>query len=109
MLAYARGHDGMKTKSSVMLGFGESEAEVLETMRDLREVGVDFLTLGQYLQPDRRKLRVGEFVPPERFEALEQAGLEMGFAYVAAGPLVRSSYRAAEFYISRSLRGEAAG
>ena len=95
----------LKTKSSLMLGLGETEGEVLEAMADLRAAGVDFLTLGQYLQPHRGKLPVREFLPPERFEALEQAGLEMGFAYVAAGPLVRSSYRAAEFYIARQLAG----
>jgi lipoic acid synthetase len=109
VLAYARASaPRLKTKSSLMLGFGESEAEVREAMGDLRAAGVDFLTLGQYLQPDRRKLKVREFIAPERFKALEQAGLEMGFAYVAAGPLVRSSYRAAEFYISRALREEPA-
>jgi len=109
VLAYAhREGGGLKTKSSIMLGLGESEAEVLRTMAELREVGVDFLTLGQYLQPDRRKLRVVEFIAPERFRALEQAGLEMGFGYVAAGPLVRSSYRAAEFYISRAIREQSA-
>lgn len=94
----------IKTKSSLMLGLGESEAEVLAAMRDLRAVGTEFLTLGQYLQPHRRKLKVREFIAPERFQALERAGLEMGFRYVAAGPLVRSSYRAAEFYIAQALR-----
>ena len=75
-------------------------------MADIRGVGVDFLTLGQYLQPDKKKLRVEAFVPPETFKRLEQKGLEMGFEYVASGPLVRSSYRAAEFYISRKIRAE---
>jgi lipoyl synthase len=92
------------TKSSLMLGLGETEAEVLEAMRALRAVDVDFLTLGQYLQPDRRKLEVCEFIHPDVFRRLERAGLELGFAYVAAGPLVRSSYRAAEFYIARQVR-----
>jgi lipoic acid synthetase len=87
-----------------MLGVGETQAEVLEAMRSLREVGVDFLTLGQYLQPDRRKLEVTRFLPPGEFTDLERMGLEMGFQYVAAGPLVRSSYRAAEFYIANQLR-----
>lgn len=91
------------TKSSLMLGLGESEGEILEAMRDLRAAGCAFLTLGQYLQPDRRKLKVVEFLPPERFRALEQAGLALGFRYVAAGPLVRSSYRAAEFFIAQAL------
>ena len=91
------------TKSSLMLGLGETEAEVLDALRALRAADVDFLTLGQYLQPDARKLKVTEFIPPERFQALEQAGLALGFDYVASGPLVRSSYRAAEFYIARRL------
>ncbi len=99
-----RSAPGIRSKSSLMLGLGESEAEVLEAMGDLRAIGVEFLTLGQYLQPDKRKLKVREFIHPDRFEHLERAGLEMGFSYVAAGPLVRSSYRAAELYMSRALR-----
>ncbi len=95
---------GFFTKSSLMLGFGETERELLQSMRALRAVDVDFLTLGQYLQPGRRNLPVRRFVPPEQFEELKEAGLEMGFAYVAAGPLVRSSYRAAEFFIARRIR-----
>jgi lipoic acid synthetase len=99
----------IKTKSSIMLGLGETEAEVLETMRDLRAIGVDFLTIGQYLQPDKKKLKVESFVHPERFQRLEQEGLAMGFRYVASGPLVRSSYRAAEFFIGQALREERGG
>jgi len=68
-------------------------------MRDLREVGVDILTLGQYLQPTKNHLRVVEYVPPERFEYLRRIGEEMGFELVAAGPLVRSSYKAAEYFL----------
>ena len=93
-----------RTKSSLMLGLGETEAEVLAAMGHLRQAGVEFLTLGQYLQPDKHRLPVEEFIPPEQFAHLEQAGLEMGFTYVAAGPLVRSSYRAAEYYIAQALR-----
>ena len=107
VLAYVREHaPHIKSKSSMMLGFGESEAEVLQAMQHLREVGVEFLTLGQYLQPDHRKLKVREFIAPEQFQALEQAGLEMGFRYVASGPLVRSSYRAAEYFIAQALGRE---
>jgi lipoic acid synthetase len=98
----------LKTKSSLMLGVGETEAEVLEAMGALRAIKVDFLTLGQYLQPERRKMKVETYVPPEVFARLEQEGLRMGFGYVASGPLVRSSYRAAEFYIARQLRREGA-
>jgi lipoic acid synthetase len=100
---------GIKTKSSIMLGLGETEAEVLEALRDLRAVGVDFLTIGQYLQPDKKKLNVEEFVHPERFKRLEEEGLALGFRYVASGPLVRSSYRAAEFYIAQALRTDDTG
>jgi lipoic acid synthetase len=93
----------MLTKSSIMVGLGETQEEVLATMRDLRSSNVDFLTVGQYLQPTPKHLPVVEFVHPDRFKALEQAGLEMGFAYVASGPLVRSSYKAGEFFISRFI------
>ncbi len=94
---------GIYTKSSLMLGFGETEAEVLEAMQDLRSVKTDFLTLGQYLQPNRTKLPVNEFIPPEKFEWFKERGLEMGFGYVASGPLVRSSYQAAEHFISTQI------
>ncbi len=85
---------GLKTKSGVMLGLGETEDEVLETMQDLRSVGVDILTLGQYLQPTKNHLAVVEFVTPEQFKKYETKGLEMGFRFVESGPLVRSSYHA---------------
>lgn len=92
------------TKSSLMLGLGESQDEVLQAMADLRQAGVDFLTLGQYLQPTQQKLKVQEYIHPSIFEKLGVAGEEMGFSYVASGPLVRSSYRAAEFYIERKVK-----
>ncbi len=85
---------GMKTKSGVMLGLGESEEEVLETMDDLRAVNVDILTLGQYLQPTKEHLPVEEFVTPEKFEYFKEIGLQKGFRFVESGPLVRSSYHA---------------
>jgi lipoic acid synthetase len=85
---------GMRTKSGVMLGLGETEAEVLETMDDLQKVGVDILTLGQYLQPTHKHLPVQDFITPEQFEKYREIGLEMGFRYVESGPLVRSSYHA---------------
>ena len=85
---------GMRTKSGVMLGLGETDEEVIETMQDLRAVGVDILTLGQYLQPTPKHLPVAEFVTPERFEKYQKLGMEMGFRYVESGPLVRSSYHA---------------
>ena len=85
---------GMHTKSGLMLGLGESEQEILETMQDLRNVGVEVLTLGQYLQPTLKHLPVVEFINPEKFEYYKIKGLEMGFRYVESGPLVRSSYHA---------------
>lgn len=85
---------GMRTKSGVMLGLGESEDEVIETMQDLRAVGVDILTLGQYLQPTPKHLPIVEFIEPMQFEKYRILGLEMGFRFVESGPLVRSSYHA---------------
>ena len=85
---------GMRTKSGVMLGLGESEQEVIETMDDLRSVGVDILTLGQYLQPTLKHLPVKEFITPEKFTEYKELGLAKGFRYVESGPLVRSSYHA---------------
>lgn len=89
-------HDGgMKTKSGIMLGLGETEDEVFESMQDLRNSGCDILTLGQYLQPTPKHLPVAEFVKPEQFAKYKKIGLEeMGFRFVESGPLVRSSYHA---------------
>ena len=85
---------GMRTKSGVMLGLGETDKEIIETMEDLRSVNVDVLTLGQYLQPTKKHLPVQEFVKPERFQKYKEIGLEMGYRFVESGPLVRSSYHA---------------
>ena len=85
---------GIRTKSGVMLGLGESEAEVMETMHDLLQAGVDILTLGQYLQPTKNHLAVAAFITPDQFKKYKEAGLQMGFRYVESGPLVRSSYHA---------------
>ncbi len=86
------------TKSSVMVGLGETTDELRRTCRDLRDAGVDVLTLGQYLQPSQYHLRVERFVSPAQFDEYRRMAEEMGFLYVAAGPLVRSSYRAAELF-----------
>ena len=85
---------GMRTKSGIMLGLGETDEEIIETMEDLRSVNVDILTLGQYLQPTPKHLPIVEFVTPERFDKYQKIGIEMGFRYVESGPLVRSSYHA---------------
>ena len=85
---------GMRTKSGVMLGLGETEEEVIETMDDLRSVDVDILTLGQYLQPTPKHIPVQAFITPEKFAEYKAIGLDKGFRYVESGPLVRSSYHA---------------
>jgi lipoic acid synthetase len=95
--AKARGRGAMHTKSGLMLGLGEQEAEVLAAMTDLRAVGCDLLTLGQYLQPTLRHLPVVEFVSPAKFDELGRRARGMGFVHVASGPRVRSSYHADEF------------
>jgi lipoic acid synthetase len=82
------------TKTSVMLGLGESEEEIRETLEDCRRAQVDIVTFGQYLRPTANHLPVARFVSPEEFEKYRQWGLDMGFMEVVAGPLVRSSYRA---------------
>ena len=100
VLEYLKGRpEGLYTKSSVMVGLGERDEELLQTFRDLRSVGVDVLTIGQYLQPSQYHLRVERFVPPSQFDALKAEAEKLGFLYVASGPLVRSSYRAAEFFL----------
>lgn len=95
---------GLITKSSLMLGLGESAEEVRTAMRQMREAGIDILTLGQYLRPTERHLSVVEYVPPVQFEAYKEHGLSLGFDFVAAGPLVRSSYRAGELYLENKLK-----
>ena len=94
---------GIYTKSAILLGLGEMAAEVLATMQDLRARDVDILTLGQYLQPTRKHVPVAEYLHPDRFREYEQQGMQLGFRYVAAGPMVRSSYRAAEFFVEKML------
>ena len=99
---------GVVTKSSLMLGLGESDRELEQAIDDLRAADVDVLTLGQYLRPTTKHLPVREYVSPSRFVALQQRALRKGFLYVASGPLVRSSYKAAEFYIEGMLRRQRA-
>ena len=89
------------TKSSIMLGLGESEEEVIQTIMDLRSVGVSILTIGQYLQPTPKHLPLIEFIAPEKFNWFREIAERMGFVYVASGPLVRSSYRAGEFFLEK--------
>jgi lipoic acid synthetase len=93
----------MYTKSSIMVGLGEKPEEVVRAMEDLRKISVDFLTIGQYLRPTAWNLAVMEYVPPEQFKSYEEKGLELGFKYVAAGPYVRSSYKAGELFIKNVI------
>jgi lipoic acid synthetase len=94
------------TKSSIMVGLGETDDEVVEAMRDLRGVGVDVVTIGQYLRPTPKHHEVVRFVHPDTFAMYEKEALSMGFSYAASGPLVRSSYRAAEVFLRSLLRTE---
>ena len=94
VLKYLKDQGVNRTKSGIMLGLGELEEEVIDTMKDLRQANVDVLTIGQYLQPSKKHLPVKEFILPEQFEKYEQIGLDMGFRHVESGALVRSSYKA---------------
>ncbi len=93
---YKMMNDAVPTKSGIMLGFGETREEVYEAMQDLRDHGCDMLTLGQYLRPSSRHLPVERYVPPEEFAEYRKVGMTMGFSHIEAGPLVRSSYHAAQ-------------
>ncbi len=104
VLAYAkRQRSHVITKTSLMLGLGETEAELKQAMQDLRDVKVDVLTLGQYMQPTKNHLPVVAYITPEKFTLYRQWGLELGFLEVAAGPLVRSSYRADRIFTDKNL------
>jgi len=94
------------TKTSIMLGLGETQEEVIETMQDLRAVDVDVVTFGQYLRPTEKHLSVVEYIQPEVFDKYRLLGEEMGFRYVASGPLVRSSYKAGEFFLEHLIKTE---
>lgn len=96
------------TKTSIMMGLGEEREEVIQTLRDLRSVGCDVVTFGQYLQPTKRHLKVERFVSPEEFAEWQMIAEDMGFLYVASGPLVRSSYRAGEFFMKGLLKSKGA-
>lgn len=96
----------MYTKTSIMLGLGETEEEVIQTMKDLRAIDVDVVTFGQYLRPTEHHLAVVEYIRPEMFDHYRQVGEDMGFKYVASGPMVRSSYKAGEFYLEHMIKKE---
>lgn len=94
---------GTLTKTSIMLGCGETPAQVIRTMERVKDAGVDVMTFGQYMRPTKRHMPVFEYVTPEAFEDYRKIGMDMGFRYVASGPLVRSSYKAGEFYIKSMI------
>ncbi len=103
VLKYAKSVGHCLTKTSIMLGLGEMDEEIMKTLEDLRAVDVDVVTFGQYLQPTKRHLPVKEYVTPEKFEEWQTTAEGMGFKYVASGPLVRSSYKAGEFFLKKYL------
>ncbi|KAL3965151.1 hypothetical protein ACCO45_002155 [Purpureocillium lilacinum] len=102
-----RGKEGIITKTSIMLGLGEQEHEVMDALRELRKADVDVVTFGQYMRPTKRHLKVEKYVTPDEFEMWRQRALDMGFLYCASGPLVRSSYKAGEAFIENVLRKRA--
>ncbi|KAG2465357.1 LIAS protein, partial [Polypterus senegalus] len=91
------------SKTSIMLGLGETDKQVYSALTELREAGVDCLTLGQYMQPTKRHLKVEEYITPEKFQYWEKIGTKLGFLYTASGPLVRSSYKAGEFFLKNLI------
>ena len=104
VLEYARTHAPDRlTKSSLMVGAGETDEEIEQSLQDLRRVGVDIVTLGQYLRPSSKHLAVDRYVEPEKFDLWSAKAKELGFKFVAAGPLVRSSYRAAEVFVRATV------
>lgn len=105
VLAHAKVvNDRALTKTSLMLGLSETEEEVRQTLMDLRTIDVDVVTLGQYLQPTRRHVKLKEYVTPKQFDRWREEAEGMGFKYVASGPLVRSSYKAGEFFVKNLIR-----
>ena len=95
---------GLITKTSLMLGLGETDQQVEATLHELRKVDCDVVTFGQYMRPTKRHMKVEEYVVPEKFESWRKRALEMGFLYCASGPLVRSSYKAGEAFIENVLK-----
>ena len=93
----------MYTKSSLMLGLGETDKEIMQALKDLKDVGCDVITFGQYLQPSPRHLKVVEYIKPEKFQYWKKVAEDMDFLYCASGPLVRSSFKAGEYFIKNYL------
>jgi len=102
-----RGQEGIITKTSLMLGLGEQEKEIMDALTELRKANVDVVTFGQYMRPTKRHLKVEKYVTPDEFEMWRQRAIDMGFLYCASGPLVRSSYKAGEAFIENVLKQRA--
>lgn len=103
VLEYAKIHSDKFIKSSFAVGFGETSDEVVKTLQDLRSIGVDIVTIGQYLQPTKKHLKVAEYVPLQRFKEYEEIGKSLGFLQVVSAPFVRSSYKAVEVFIKSKI------
>ncbi|OJT11364.1 Lipoyl synthase, mitochondrial [Trametes pubescens] len=108
VLAHAKKEGVRVTKTSMMLGVGENEDQIMHALRELRNIDVDVVTFGQYMRPTKRHMKVDRYVEPAEFDRWKQVAEDMGFLYVASGPLVRSSYKAGEFYIENVLKGKGA-
>ncbi|KIM85400.1 hypothetical protein PILCRDRAFT_817411 [Piloderma croceum F 1598] len=108
VLDHAKKEGVRVTKTSIMLGVGETEDQIMDALQELRKIDVDVVTFGQYMRPTKRHMKVDRYVEPAEFERWKEVAEDMGFMYVASGPLVRSSYKAGEFYIENVLRGKAA-
>ncbi|KAF9068106.1 hypothetical protein BDP27DRAFT_1327947 [Rhodocollybia butyracea] len=106
VLEHAKREGVRVTKTSIMLGVGENETQVLDALKELRKVDVDVVTFGQYMRPTKRHMKVDRYVEPAEFDKWKQVAEDLGFLYVASGPLVRSSYKAGEYYIENVLRGK---
>ncbi|KAG1783820.1 hypothetical protein EV702DRAFT_1017862 [Suillus placidus] len=107
VLEHAKKEGVRITKTSIMLGVGETEEQVMDALRELRKINVDVVTFGQYMRPTKRHMKVDRYVEPSEFDRWKQIADDMGFSYVASGPLVRSSYKAGEYFIENMLKGKA--
>ncbi|KIY72843.1 mitochondrial Lipoyl synthase [Cylindrobasidium torrendii FP15055 ss-10] len=106
VLEHAKKEGARVTKTSIMLGVGETKEQLMNTLRELRKVNVDVVTFGQYMRPTKRHMKVDRYVEPAEFDEWKRVAEDMGFLYVASGPLVRSSYKAGEYFIENVLRGK---
>jgi lipoic acid synthetase len=100
--------ESLVTKTSMMLGLGETDDQVLEALKDLRAISVDVVTFGQYMRPTKKHMKVFEYVHPDKFDHWANVARDMGFKYVASGPLVRSSYKAGEFFLKNMIESSIA-